>query len=101
MNYFSKNHSNSAKNLAMKNLQSSEFMRIVEARIEEMVGERSRKEPLGDVEKWKKRGKVWKKLEEGGVANYFSKLHGFDPKVTNSMVNSWKDSRVKVNVVSF
>ena len=40
-------------------------------------------------------------MEKGGVASYFAKLHGFDPKVTNSMVNSWKDSKVKVNSVSF
>jgi len=76
-------------------------MRIVEASTEEMVGEHSIKESAGDVEKWKKRGKVWKKLEEGGVANYLSKLHSFDSEVTNSLVNSWKDDRVKVNGVSF
>ena len=29
------------------------------------------------------------------------KLHGFDQEVTNSMVSSWKDGRVKVNGVHF
>jgi hypothetical protein len=82
-------------------LQKLEFMRIVEAKIEDMAGEHSSKEPTGEVEKWNKKGKVWKKLEKGGVANYFAKLHGFDPEVTNSMVNSWKDGKVKVNGVLF
>lgn len=76
-------------------------MRIVGAESEEMVGERSRKEPVGEVDKWKNRGKVWEKLEKGGIANYIAKLHGFDPEVTNNMVNSWKDGKVKVNAVLF
>lgn len=101
MNYFGAYQSNSAKILSMKELQSSEYMRIVEAKMKEMVGEHSRKEPVGEVDKWRNRGKNWKKLEEGGVASYFAKLHGFDPEVTNSMVNSWKDGKVKVNGVSF
>ena len=33
----------------------------------EMVGERCRKEPAGDFEKWRSREKVWEKLEEGGL----------------------------------
>ena len=66
-----------------------------------MVGECSRKKHVGEVDKWKNRGKVWEKLEKGGIANYIAKLHGFDLDVTNSMVNSWKDGKVKVNGVSF
>ena len=84
-----------------KGLQSLAFMRIVGVESTEMVGERSRKELVGEVEKWKQRGKVWKKLEKGDIANYITKLHGFDLDVTNSMVNSWKDGKVKVNGVSF
>ena len=76
-------------------------MRIVEVKTEDMTGERSRKEPVGEVEKRKNKGKVWKELEKGGVANFVEKLHGFDPEVTNSMVNSWNNGRVKVNGVSF
>ena len=63
-------------------------MRIVGVESEEMVGEHSRKEPVGEVEKWKNKGKVWEKLEKEGIANYIAKLHGFDPNVTNSMVSS-------------
>ena len=66
-----------------------------------MVGERIRKEPVGDVEKWRNMGKVWEKLEKGGIAKYITKLHGFDLDVTNSLVNSWKEGKVKVNGVSF
>ena len=76
-------------------------MRIVRVENSEMVGERSRKEPIGEAKKWKQREKVWEKLEKGGIANYIAKLHSFDPVVTNSMVNSWKDGKVKVDGVSF
>lgn len=100
-NFYGPKNSNSTKILIVKELQRLEFMRIVEAKMEEMTGEQSRKEPVGEVEKWKKKGKAWKKLEKGGVANYFGKLHGFDPEVTNNLVNSWKDDKVKVNGVSF
>ena len=83
------------------NLQSLGLMRIVEAEPEDMTGERSRKEPVGEVQKWKNKGKVWKELEKGGVANFFEKLHGSDPEITNSMVNSWNKGKVKVNGVYF
>ena len=33
----------------------------------DVVGERCRKESVGDFEKWRSREKVWEKLEEGGV----------------------------------
>lgn len=76
-----------------KGLQRMEFMRIVGVESIDMVGEHSRKEPMREA--------VWEKLEKGGIENYIAKFHGFDPNVTNSMVNSWKDGRVKVNGVSF
>ena len=53
------------------------------------------------MEKWRSRGKVWDKLEQGRITRYIMKLHGFDQEVTNSMVSLWKDGRVKVNGVSF
>ena len=53
-----------------------------------MVGKSCRKEPAGDLEKWRSRKKVWEKLEEGGVTNYIMKLHGFNYEVTKSMVGS-------------
>ena len=56
---------------------------------------------MGEVEKWRNRGKAWDKLEKGGISKYIAKLHGFDLEVTNIMVNSWKDGKVKVNGVSF
>ncbi len=40
-------------------------------------------------------------MEKGRVANFFEKLHGFDREVTNNMVNSWNNGKVKVNGVSF
>lgn len=76
-------------------------MRIVSAVIAEMVGERSRKEPIGKEKKWKQRTKVWEKLEKGGIAKYIAKLHGYDPAITDLMVNSWKDGSVKVDGVSY
>ena len=44
----------------------------------DMVGEMCRKETVGDMEKWRSRDKVWEKLEQGGIARYIMKLHGFD-----------------------
>ena len=66
-----------------------------------MVGECIRKELVGEVEKWKGREKVWKQLEMGGISNYIEKLYGYDSEVTNNMVKSWKDSKVKVNDTYF
>lgn len=66
-----------------------------------MVGECSRKEPVGEVDKWRNKVKVWEILEKGGIANYIAKLHGFDLEVTNSMVHFWKDGKVKVNDFTF
>ena len=66
-----------------------------------MVGERIRKELVGEVEKWKGREKVWKQLEMGGITKYIEKLHGYDPEVTNNMVKMWKDGKVKVNGTYF
>ena len=76
-------------------------MIIVGVESAEMVGERCRKEPVGEAKKQRSRGKFWDKLEKGGIAKYIAKLHGFDLEVTNNMVNSWKDGKVKVNDVSF
>ena len=53
-----------------------------------MEGEKIIKEPVGEVDKWKGRDKVWNQLETGGISKYIEKLHGYDPKVTNNMVNS-------------
>ena len=75
-------------------------MRIFSVENTKMVGERSRKEPVGEAKKWKQRTKVWEKLEKGEIANYIAKLHGYDPVITNSMVNLWKDGTVKVNGAS-
>ena len=83
------------------NLHSSGLMRIVVAEQDDMTGERSRKEPVGEAQKWKNKGKVWKELEKGGVTNFLEKLHGFDPAVTNNMVNSWNNGKVKVNGTYF
>ena len=66
-----------------------------------VVGERIRKEPVGEAEKWKGREAVWKQLERGGISKYIEKLHGYDPKVTNKMVKYWKDRKVKVNGTYF
>ena len=76
-------------------------MRIVFAEQDDMTGERCRKEPVGEVQKWKNKGKVWKELEKGGVTNFLEKLHGFDPEITNNMVKSWNNGKVKVNGVYF
>ena len=76
-------------------------MRIISVENIEMVGERSRKEPVREAKKWEKRTKVWEKLEKGGIANYIAKPYGYDPAITNSMVNSWKDGRIKVDGVLF
>lgn len=76
-------------------------MRIEGAQSADMVGKRCRKEPVGKIEKWKSRDKVWEQLDLGEITRYIMKLHGSDQEVTNSMIGSWKDGRVKVNGVSF
>ena len=53
------------------------------------------------MEKWKSRDKVWEKLEKGGIAKYIAKIHNFDLEVTNRMVKTWKEGKVKVNSVYF
>lgn len=57
---------------------SEEIMSKIGAQSEEMVGERCKKEPAGDFEKWRSMPKVWEKLEEGGVTKYLMNLHGYD-----------------------
>ena len=64
-----------------------------------MVGERSRKEPVGEVEKQRKRTKVWDRLEKGRIMRYTEMFHGYDKEVTNIMVNSWKDGWLKIDEV--
>ena len=76
-------------------------MRIEGVQNAEMVGERCRKEPVGDFDKWSSREKVWEKLEHGRITRYIMKLHRFDQEVTKIMVGSWKDGRLKVNGVYF
>ena len=53
-----------------------------------MVGERIRREPWGEAEKWKENGKVWRKLQKGSITRFMEKLHGFDVGVTKAMVES-------------
>ena len=50
----------------VKCLQCVVLMRIEGVQSAEMVGERCRKEPVGEIEKWRIREKVWEKLEQGG-----------------------------------
>jgi len=76
-------------------------MRIVSMQSVEMVGERCRKEPVGEIGKWRSREIFWEKLEQGEITRYILKLHGFDQEVTNSIVKSWKDGSFRVNGVSF
>ena len=66
-----------------------------------MVGERIRKEPVGEVDKWNGRDKVCNQLETCGISKYIEKLHGYDSEVTNNMVKTWKDSKVMVNGTYF
>ena len=77
------------------------YMLQANSQLNEMVGEQSRREPVGEEEKWKSRTKVQEKLNKGGIANYIDKLHGYDPVVTNLMINTQKDGRVKIDGVSF
>ena len=60
---------------------------IFEAK-ETMVGERSRREPSGEAENWKKKMKVWHKLEKGNITRFLENLHGFDVEITKLVVDS-------------
>ena len=35
-----------------------------------MIGKRSRKEPMREAKTWRKRSKVWNKLEKSGIARF-------------------------------
>ena len=61
-------------------MQSAELKSIA-SESEEMVGECIRKEPVGEVDKWKSMDKVWEQLEKGGIAKYIAKLYGYDLEV--------------------
>lgn len=65
-----------------------------------MVGERTRREPWGEAERWKEKRKVWRKLQKGGMTRFMEKLHGFDAGVTKAMVDSWHNGKVKIDSVS-
>lgn len=64
------------------------------------VGERIRREPWGETESWKEKGKVWKKLQKGGITSFMERLHGFDAGVTKIMVENWQNKKVKIDGVS-
>lgn len=100
-NYHGDDKRNPISSSNAKNSQISGHMRIAEADLKEMTGERSKREPTGEIQKWKNKGKVWKELEKGGVTNFLGKLHAFDSEITNVMVNSWSNGKVKVNGVYF
>jgi len=53
-----------------------------------MVGERIRREPWGETESWKEKGKVWKKLQKGRITCFMERLHGFDAEVNKNMVET-------------
>lgn len=56
----------------------------------EMGGDRCRFEPIS-CENFKKKGLIWKILEDGGVTPYIEKLHGHGPKVTKAFMKGLKD----------
>ena len=66
-----------------------------------MVGERHHRELEGEAEKWKRISKVWEKLREGDITSFIKKLHGWDPKITDLIIKSWKDGKVKIDVIEF
>ena len=47
-----------------------------------------RREPWGEAERWKEKGKVWCKLEKGGITRLMERLHDFDAGVTKVMVDT-------------
>ena len=65
-----------------------------------MVGERIRREPWGEAESWKDKGKVWKKLQKGGITSFMERLHGFDAGVTKTIVDTWHNGKVKIDGVT-
>ena len=65
-----------------------------------MIGKRSRKEPMREAKTWRKRLKVWNKLEKIGIMRFIEKLHGFDKEITKLMLNTWKEGHTKLDGVS-
>lgn len=66
-----------------------------------MIGERHRRDLEGEVEKWKRCSKVWEKLREGGISSFIEKIHGWSPKITNLMVKTWREGKMKIDGVDF
>lgn len=64
-----------------------------------MVGERHRRELEEEVEKWKKHLKVWEKLRECDISSFIENLHGRDLKITNLIVKTWREGKVKIDGV--
>lgn len=66
-----------------------------------MVGERHKRELGREFEKWKKCLKVWEKLREGGILSFIEKIHGWDSKITDLMVKTSREGKVKIDGVEF
>ena len=61
-----------------------------------MIGERSVKEPMREAKTWRKRSKIWNKLEKSGIVRFIEKIHGFNKEITKLMVNTWKEGMLKL-----
>lgn len=69
--------------------------------VEEMVGERQRREPEKEANKWHRRSKVWSILRKGEVTTFIEYLHGWKPSITKLMVKIWNEGQVKIDGVDF
>lgn len=68
---------------------------------ENMVGERHRREPEDEAEKWRRRYKVWNILKKGDITTFIEWLHRWKPSITHSMVKRWNEGSVKIDGVDF
>ena len=53
-----------------------------------MVGERHKREPKDEAQKWHRRSKVWDFIKKGEITNFIDQLHGWKSSVTKTMVRA-------------
>lgn len=67
---------------------------------EDMDGDRNRIEPFS-CEALKKKPKVWKVLEKGGLTPYLERLHGNNPQTLIFFAKAWNNQVLKLGGTKF
>ena len=68
---------------------------------ENIVGERHKREPKDEAQKWRRCSKVWNIMKKGEIMNYIECLHGWKRSVSKSTIKNWNEGMVKIDGVEF